>query len=425
LAKRKLSSVGPLREFFKQHRKRDDTAELSQYISFALTAGGPPDFAIHKRDIEIPPDVQPIQQLSPLLAVFYKEAGIADLWQRSQNAINQHIARYHSPVAESVLLVNSYLRQQTSGFRGRHFQILIELQAAPNQIQTRSYGNEYTIVVTPSPEPRTFDIRHAYLHYSLDPLSTRYQEILNRKQVLGEHAARAAVLPESLKDDFLLLTTESLIKAIESRLDHTPQTVDTALRQGLILTPFFAEKMPIYEKQQQSMLTYYPELVGAIDLRKEDERLAKVDFNRELTLKTVHGAPPPPPPPQLTGASKTLDDAEQLYTARDLEKAKKLYLDLLAQTEEKPMHAAAYYGLARIAVLERDPESAERLFQKALDSNPLPPVKAWLLVYLGKLALAAGEHDPAIDYFQNALKVDGASDAARKEAQKSLDSAKQ
>jgi tetratricopeptide (TPR) repeat protein len=182
--------------------------------------------------------------------------------------------------------------------------------------------------------------------------------------------------------------------------------------------------MPIYEKQQQSMLTYYPELVGAIDLKKENARLAQVDFSRDLVLKTVHGAPPPPPPPPLTGVAKTLDDAEQLYLARDLEKAKKLYLDVLAQTEDKPMHAAAYYGLARIAVLERDPESAERLFQKALDSDPQPPVKAWLLVYLGKLALAAGEHDPAVVYFQNALKVEGASDAARKEAQKSLDSSK-
>ena len=50
-----------------------------------------------------------------------------------------------------MLLVNAYLRQQTSGFKGRHFQIFIELQAAPNQIQTRSYGEEYFVVVSPSP----------------------------------------------------------------------------------------------------------------------------------------------------------------------------------------------------------------------------------------------------------------------------------
>ena len=36
----------------------------------------------------------------------------------------------------------------------------------------RSYGFQYTIVVTPSPEMQIFDIRHAYLRYSLDPLAT-------------------------------------------------------------------------------------------------------------------------------------------------------------------------------------------------------------------------------------------------------------
>ena len=117
-----------------------------------------------------------------MLAAFYKEANIEDLWKRSQRAIDQYIERYHTPVSDAVLQVNVYLRQQTSGFRGRQFQIFIELQAAPNQVQTRSYGNEYTIVVTPSAEPRIFDVRHAYLHYLLDPLSTRYEEILDRKK---------------------------------------------------------------------------------------------------------------------------------------------------------------------------------------------------------------------------------------------------
>ena len=53
-------------------------------------------------------------------------------------------------MTNAVLQVNVYMRQKTSGFKGRRFQIFIELQAAPNQIQTRSYSNNYTIVVTPS-----------------------------------------------------------------------------------------------------------------------------------------------------------------------------------------------------------------------------------------------------------------------------------
>ncbi len=169
------------------------------------------------------------------------------------------------------------------------------------------------------------------------------------------------------------------------------------------------------------MLVYYPEMVGAIDLVKEDARLSKVEFNKEAPTGAAVKVAAPSPPPPPTGAAKTLNDAEDLYRARSLDQAKKLYLDVLQQTDQKPMHASAYYGLARIAALQKDPETAERLFQKALELQPEAQVKAWTLVYLGKLAMAASEKDQAAKYFQEALKVDGASDAARKEAQRSLE----
>jgi tetratricopeptide (TPR) repeat protein len=135
--------------------------------------------------------------------------------------------------------------------------------------------------------------------------------------------------------------------------------------------------------------------------------------------------PPRAAPPPLGGAAKTLDDAEQLYLARDkdkdnVEKAKKLYLEALLQTGDPPMQAAAYYGLGRIALLEHDPAAAEQLFRKALDTQPEPQVKAWVLVYLGRLSLAAVDRDEAAVYFQQALKVEGASDMARKAAQEGL-----
>ena len=423
LAKRNIPSLPALKEFFERHRKRSDSQELSQYISFALTAGPPPNFAIKERDVDIPPDVVPLMELSPLLSQFYKEANIEDLWKRSQPAIDQYIDLYHDPVSEAVLQVNTYLRQQTSGFKGRRFQIFIELLAAPNEIQTRSYGNDYTIVITPSPQPRIFDIRHAYLHYLLDPLATRYQEILNRKQGLADHAQRAEALDNSFKSDFLLLATESLIKAVEARLDHKPERVQEALHQGYILTPYFAEQLPVYEKQEQAMLFYYPALVGAIDLVAEDARLSKVQFDKAAPVRTVP-VTRAVEPPALTGAAKTLDDAEKLYTSRDLDQAKKLYLDVLQQTDNQSMHSAAYYGLARIAALQKDPELAQQLFHKTLELQPEPQVKAWSLVYLGRLSVAAGDRAQAATYFQSALKVEGASDAARQAASQGAESSK-
>ena len=128
-------------------------------------------------------------------------------------------------------------------------------------------------------------------------------------------------------------------------------------------------------------------MVSAIELQKEDARLATVTFDRDAPAESVTApAPPQPAAAPLTGAAKTLDDAEKLYRAArsaNLEKAKTLYLAALQQTDQKPVHAAAYYGLARIAVLQKDPETAERLFQKTLELEPEAQVKAWTLVYLG------------------------------------------
>ena len=419
IAKRNVPSLGPLKEFFESHRQKNDALELSQYISFALSSSGPPAFEFGIRDVEIPPDAARLRDFSRLLAAFYKEANIEDLWKRSQPSIDKYIERYHVPVTDAVLQVNGYMRQMTSGFKNRRFQIFIELQAAPNQIQTRSYSDNYTIVVTPSPETRVFDVRHAYLHYLLDPLATRHKEILNRKKSLSDHALRARALGEAFKEDWLLLVTESLIKAVEARLDRKPAVIEDAFKEGYILAPYFSEALPVFEKQESSMYLFYTNMMQAIDLGKEDRRLTGVEFNRESAERPLVRSAAPAEGP--SGVTKTLADAETAYTARDLAAAKQLFLNSLSQTDQRSVQATAYYGLGRIALLEKNLDAAERLFEKSLELGPEPFDKAWDLVYLGRLALAAADQDKAAGYFQSALQLEGATAKARQEASQGLE----
>ena len=181
------------------------------------------------------------------------EVNIEELWKQSQPACERAIERYHEPVSRAILQVNAYLRNPTAGYLGRSFQIYLDLLGAPNQVQTRSYANEYFVVVTPSAEPRVDDIRHAYLHYLLDPQATKYGMEILKKKSLEDYAQGAPALDPVYKSDFLLLTTESLIKAIEARLPGHTETVDDALRAGYILAPYFAEQLTIYEKQRDAM----------------------------------------------------------------------------------------------------------------------------------------------------------------------------
>lgn len=413
LARRNIPSLAKIREFIQQHRRKTDVEELTQYISFALASAGPPDFGFRLRDVEVPPQAAALRELAPLLAAFYKEAGIEDLWNASQPAIDSYVARYHEPVTQVVLDVNSYLRNVSEErSMGRRFQIYLELLAPPNQVQTRSYGHDYFVVVTPSAEIKTDEIRYAYLFYLLDPLATRSAEVLNRKRGLIDHAQRATTLSGAYKEDFLLLTTASLVKAVEARLLRKPEMVDAALKQGYILAPYFWEQLPAYEKQEQSMRFYYPEMVKAIDLRKEEARLASVEF-----ASPEPEPPAPPPEPVLSGVEKILEEAEQAYTERQIPAAREAYLRAVKETTDQKLHARAYYGLARIAVLENNPELAERLFLKTLECSPEPQARAWTLVYLGRLSDAAGEREQAVRYYRDALAVEGASEGARRAAE--------
>lgn len=426
LASRRLRSVEKLREFYYQHRQADWTAELSQYISFALLVDGPPKFQYRWLSYELPPDVQQLEGLGPLLAEFYQEAEIHKLWLAAQPAFDEAIARYHEPVSRAVLELNAYVRNPSGEVPGRKFQIYLCLLAAPNQVHTRSYRGEYYVVITPSPELQLEEIRYFYLFYLLEPVVARAADQLEKVRALGDYALGAPHLPQYYKEDFVLLTTACLVRAILIRLEKVPtdkkaQMVDEAYRRGYILTPHFWEQLPAYERQEQAMRFYFPEMVKAIDLRKEERRAQNLVFIEEPPKPTVRRVEIRPPEP--VGAEKTLQEAEQLYSKRELSAAKEKFKAALEQTRDTTLRARAYYGLARIAVLENDPELAVQLFQRVLELAPPPMEKAWSLVYLGRLHDVAGEPDKADEFYRQALELEGASEKAREMARQGLSGA--
>ncbi len=422
LAKQNSPVIAELKLFYAAHKLPDPSANLGQYVSFALSIDGPPTFGFRYPINELAPDVGPMGELGPLLARFYKETNLEDVWRKSQPVLEQMIAAYQEPVSRAVMQSNAYLRNPTSGYLGRRFQIYVEALAGPNQVHTRSYKDDYIIVVTPSQEAKTEDIRHAYLHYLLDPLVLKYAESLSRVRGLADFAEAAPALPEHYKTDFTLLATECLIKAVETRLlpaSKRDAIVQQALREGFVMMPAFAEVLPIYEKQEQALRLYFPEMVQAIDLRREDKRLASVEFVRERATKTVKVTPAPAPlEPVLSGPQKALEDADTLYRDRKLDKAKDAYSRLVAGSPDRGVQSRAYYGLARIAVLQREPEIAEKLFRRTLELNPDADVRGWSLVYLGRLFDAQGDRLHAIEQYKAALSVEGLPPGARQAAER-------
>lgn len=425
LQKKDIPSLPELKEFYRAHKKSTDTADLSQYISFALVAGGAPDFALPESGV--PPDVELLRELSPLLARFYKEANIEALWKRSQAAYALAISQYQDAVINTLFEANGYARNPSgNGTLGRRFQIFLGMLAAPGQVQVRSYQNNYYIVITPTNAPVANDIRDAYLSYLLDPLTFRYNTVIKEKKALDKYAQDAPALPLEYKDNFSLLVTQCLIKAIDSRLlhgnvDERSAFVNEAMREGYILTAEFADLLPAYEKQDEALRLYYPDLVNAIDVRKVEKQLKKVQFVQSIPARVVA----PPAQMQLSPAEDSLERAEGLYEQHDFTNAQKLFRKVFEQTTDKSMQGRAYYGLARIAVQENKKDEALDLFQRTADDNPTPAITAWSHVYLGRLALAAGDPGKANTQFKLALAIPEASEKAHEAAEKGLRSSSQ
>ncbi len=422
------ASLEALKTFFAQHLGRTQESDQAQYVSFALSIAGPPDFAFRYEPQELAPDVQKLAGLEKLLRQFWNEAALAEQWKIAAPVYDQILDEYHSPVTHAIFLVNAYLRNPTSGYLGRRFQVFVDITGPPGLMQSRSFKDDYFVVVTPagnsmakvdaSVAAQVPEIRHAYLHYVLDPLAIKFAEIVNQKISLEDISEGIDALPVMYRQDFGLLTTESLIKAVEARLAPSSERaamVDKALRQGYILTPYFAEALPAYEKQQQSMRLYAADLFGQIDIEKETNRLAHVKFD----------SPPAPqkaavPPPQLKPGEQALSDAEALSFDKKYDQAKAAFERVLQLPDTGGLHARAYFGLGRIALLQKDPELGEKLFQKTLDEKPDAVTESWTKLYLGRLAAAAGEDQQAIAFYRAAAAVNGGSPKAKAEAEKLL-----
>jgi predicted negative regulator of RcsB-dependent stress response len=419
-ASRQIECLPDLRAFYKEHKRPTGAGDLGQYISFALTAGEAPKFALPSG--EVPPDVEPLRGFSELLARFYKEAGVEDLWNRAQPGYTAAMAEYQDQVIDTLFEANGYLRNP-SGYLGRRFQIYLDLLGEPNQAQVRNYRDDSFIVITPTEAPVIDEIRDAYLAYLLDPLSFKYRKAITEKKPLQKFAEEAPALGLAYKDDFSLLVTKCLIKAIDSRLMHggaekRAAFVDRAMREGFILTAALADLLPAYEKQPDAFRLYYPDLIAAVDVKKEEKRLRTVQYVQTIAPRVIAA----PARLELSPAEASLEAAEGLYEQHEYASAQTTFKKVFEQTADKALQGRAYYGLARIAVRDNRRTEAVELFERTAANNPNPAITAWAHVYLGRLALADGKPEKAGDQFKLALATDGISAMAREAAEKGLQS---
>jgi tetratricopeptide (TPR) repeat protein len=396
----------------------DPTRDLGQYISLALLVGSPPDFRVTVPEEEIPPDARDVVGFLPLLRTFYAQAKMLIIWSQIQKQYDAAVARYTDEVRQSFVLTEAYMRFPAGGYLGRTYAIYIDLMGAPEQVQARIYGLNYFLVVTPSQELKLDEIRHQYMHFLLDPMAAKYGHEIDEKVILRTQVMQAPLLGLDFKDDFGLLVTECLIRALELRMDKRPaaeaqKKLDEMTSQGLILIQYFYGSLLVFEHQDASMTAYYKPMILAIDPRVEERRLFP-----------VHYATRPPAP--VTKAAPAQSEEERLLDQGDNQFFQGKYLEAKAAyhgvlEKDNPQSERAIYGLAVVYANLRKPDLAEEYFQKALSTAHDLRIVTWSHIYLGRLADLNGKRGAALVQYHAALLTAAAYPMALRAAQSGME----
>jgi hypothetical protein len=429
-------AVNAVREFYKEHVLRDSGATLSRYIWFGLLSGPAPDFRMTLRRDDLPTEVLALDGFSEILSNYYKEQKIGQLWRGLQPIYNGEIEKVHDSVAQIVFVTTGYLRQVQDPAMARTFTIILE-PLVGRITNVRNSGEHYSIVLSGSDDIPTDIVRHAFLHFLLDPLPQQYPHVIAAKRQIFERAAVAPRLSPDLKEDYESYFAECLVRAVELKLKKlSPGERDAAMDRddadGYVLVRPLFTGLTKYESSEPSMALYFPDLVRGINLATEAKRIDDIKFTRAdrgqsaddpaSEVVTRHRVAQPTTVPNDADAIAELTDGERRIAEKNPRAAEISFQKVLAKY---PDQIRAWYGLGLVALLDHDGPRAKEVFGRlttgAHAATGDPMVMAWSHVYLARIYDDEGEQGLAKGEFQAALAVPGGPELARQAAQKGLE----
>jgi hypothetical protein len=413
-------TVEPLRAFFEANQAASEPRDLSPFVSLALVLDSPPEFSLAVPEDHVPPDAYPLKDFPPVLAAFYEEARLGALWQQVQPFYRRAIEEQQAEVARLLLETRAYLRLIAGSRLGPTYTIYLEWLVPPALTSARNYGEDYYLVIHPQHKNLLRAVRHQYLHFLLDPVLVKYaQDVrpLARLQSVVEQAPR---LPKAFQQDMLLLVTESLIRAVELRLQKPePAAVAARLdeqeRSGYLVVRHFYQALEGFEQDDPSMRYYFPELLQDYDLDGEMERLAALEFLAPApTVEETAEAPVPQDP-----AARWLFEGQAFMEEGNYAAARERFEQIL-QTENS-RHANALFGMALLASFEQDRQQAKYYFLLTLEEAQEPRILGWTHVYLGRIYDLEGEREQALSHYRTALGLDTQLPRLEQEARRGLE----
>jgi hypothetical protein len=428
-------AVEALREFYKKHELNDPGAMLSQYIWFGLVSGPAPKFTPTLRRDELPPEVITLEGFSEILSAFYVEEHIGRIWVQVQPVYNHEIDEIHDSVAQIVFVATNYLRTIPNPGDPRTFTIIVE-PLVGRITNVRNFQDHYAIVLSGAADVPVDTVRHAYLHFLLDPLPLQYPHVIAVKKPLYDMAIKAPRLTADLRDDYPSYFAECLVRAVELKLKKmSPGERDAALdtddTDGFVLVRPLFKALANFEGAEPAMRLYFPDMVRTIDVGAEQKRIALVKFappngergasetaqEQVVRQRRVH----PSTVPNDQDAINELTEGERRIAEKNPRAAETSFKSVLAKYPDQPR---AWYGLGLVALLDHDAVRAKEVFGRLTTGEHAatldPMVMAWSHIYLARIYDDEGLAEQAKTEYQAALAVTGGPEQAKQAAQRAL-----
>jgi len=425
-------AVEAVREFYRQHELRDPGATLSRYLWFGLVSGPAPAFQPVLRRDELPPEIVALEGFSEILSNYYQEQKIEQLWRQVQPIYSREVERLHGPVSQVVFVASGYLREILEPSGPRTFAIVVE-PLVGRITNVRNFGDHYALVLSGGEEIPADVVRHAFLHFLLDPLPMMYPHVTAVKRPLFEKAAAAPRLAPELKDDYASYFAECTVRAVELKLKRmSPGEREAAMSRddedGYVLVKPLFGALPKFENSEPSMKLFFPDLVRAIDMGAEAKRLAAVKFAPAETAKLEDETASEEVAHRRSAAPTTVPNDAEVITAltegerRIAEKNPRAAETSFQKVLTKyPDQARAWYGIGLVALLDHDAARAKQVFgrltagEHAATQDPM--VLAWSHVYLARIYDDEGNPEVARMEYQSVLSVEGGPEQAKQAAQ--------
>ena len=411
-----------LRSFYKTHRDSSNIFKKnpqSAYVSLSLLLGPPPDFNLELEDSELPADVWIVRNFPDLVREFWITANISELWEIMEPLYIVELESYRVLFKDVVTSTLGYFRIPSRVSLGKKIILTINLLEINDMVNARNLEEIYFLVVGPSKDisRNRHKLEHEYLHFLLDDLVQKFGTSLLQHRSLLKIAQKQSDLRKEYQNNFLLLTTESLIEAIQIRSGpkKNPEELNKRMvrlfRKGLILTPYFYRSLEKYEQQKKLSLPSY--LVKVIDnigenlirndaksIRKLEEiyqsekfEIQENDRKKRSEIKTHNEYVK-----QFNKASELLNKGEFLEARQLLEQLRKSH----------PNNGKILFYLAQTNFKLQDYHSAFEYYRLCSQLSGIEDwILAWSRIRMGKIFASSGKYIEAKKLFRKVQGMEG------------------